>query len=122
VANGDVVVAQEDLAHDEPHDLLALLDRELVGVRRQARAERVERFGELEVGLCVVQLGVERVQLGTERRLASAEVGHAGAELLERDQLFLVAVDQPPERVLCAREARWSASRRWLAGCSARSV
>jgi hypothetical protein len=32
VADGDVVVPEEDLAHDESHDLLALLDRELVGV------------------------------------------------------------------------------------------
>jgi hypothetical protein len=32
VADGDVVVAEDDLAHDETHDLLALLDRELLGV------------------------------------------------------------------------------------------
>jgi hypothetical protein len=32
VADGDVVVAEENLAHDESYDLLALLDRELFGV------------------------------------------------------------------------------------------
>jgi hypothetical protein len=32
VANGDVVVAEQDLADDEPHDLLALLDREILCV------------------------------------------------------------------------------------------
>jgi len=32
VAHGDVVVAEEDLAHDESQDFLALLDRELLGV------------------------------------------------------------------------------------------
>jgi hypothetical protein len=32
VADGDVVVAEQDLADDEPQDLLALLDRELLGV------------------------------------------------------------------------------------------
>jgi hypothetical protein len=51
-----------------------------------------------------VQLGVERVQLGAQRRLAPAQFWHAGAELLERDQLFLVAVDQPLQRVLRAEE------------------
>ena len=51
-----------------------------------------------------MQLGVERVQLGAEGRLALAQLGHAGAEFLERDQLFLVAVDQSPQRVLRARE------------------
>jgi hypothetical protein len=54
VADGDVVVAEDDLAHDESHDLLALLDRELLGVGGQTGAERVERLGELEVGLRVV--------------------------------------------------------------------
>jgi hypothetical protein len=104
VADGDVVVAEENLAHDEPEDLLAPLDRERLGVGRQPGAERVEGLGELEVGLGVVQLGVERVQFGAQRRFALAQLGHAGAELLERDQLFLVAVDQPPQRALRARE------------------
>jgi len=51
-----------------------------------------------------VQLGIESVQLGAECRLALAQLGHAGAELLERDQLFLVAVDQPPQSILRADE------------------
>jgi hypothetical protein len=29
VANRDLVLADEHLAHEQPHDLLALLDREL---------------------------------------------------------------------------------------------
>jgi hypothetical protein len=51
-----------------------------------------------------VQLGVERVQRRAEGRLALAQLGGAGSELFERDQLFLVAVDQSPQRVLGARE------------------
>ena len=73
-----------------------------VGVGGEAGAERVERFGELEVGLGVVQLGVERVQLDAQGRLTPAQLGHAGAELFERDQLLLVAVDQSA----AARSAR----------------
>jgi hypothetical protein len=38
----------------------------------EARAEPVERFGELEVGLGVVQLGVERVELGLKGGFAFA--------------------------------------------------
>ena len=72
MADGDVIVAEEDLAHDEPDDVLALLDGELVRVGCQAGAERVECFGELEVVLGVVELGVEGVHLGAERRLAFA--------------------------------------------------
>jgi hypothetical protein len=123
VADGDVIVAEEDFAHDETHDLLALLDREVLGVGGQPLAEAVERFGELEVGLGVVQLGVERVQLGAQGRLALAQLGGAGAEFLERDQLFLVAVDQPPKRVLGAREValqRFAAVAGWVLGAERR--
>jgi hypothetical protein len=72
VANGDVVVAEQDLTDDEPDDLLALLDAELLCVGGEAGAERVERLGQLEIGLGVVQVGVEGVQLGAQGRLTSS--------------------------------------------------
>jgi hypothetical protein len=100
VANGDVVVAEQDLADDEPHDLLALLIGEILCVRGQASAERVERLRQLEIRLGVVQLSIEGVQLGAQGRLAPTQFGHSGAEFLERDQLLLVAVDQSPQRIL----------------------
>ena len=51
VADGDVVFADQDLADDEPDDLLALLDGESLGVRGEPGAEGVECLGELEVGM-----------------------------------------------------------------------
>jgi hypothetical protein len=72
VADCDVVIADEDFADDEPLDLLALLDGEFCGVGGEAGAEAFERLGELEVGLGVVQLGVERVELGPQGCLACA--------------------------------------------------
>ncbi len=72
MTDGDVVVADQDLAHDEPDDLLALLDGQIVGVGAEPRAEALECLGELEVGLGVVQFGVERVQLGLHSGLAFA--------------------------------------------------
>jgi hypothetical protein len=104
VADRDVVFADQDLADDVPDDLLALLDGQALGIGREAGAEPVERLGELEVGLGIVQLGVERVQLGLQGGLALAQLGGAGAELVESDQLLLVAVDQPSQRALGACE------------------
>ena len=52
----------------------------------------------MEVGLGVVQLGVEAVELGLQRGLAFAQGGHPGAQLVERDELFLVGLDQPLDR------------------------
>ena len=63
-----------------------------------------EGVGELEVGLGVVQLGVERVELGLERGLAFAQGGHPGAQLVERDELFLVGLDQAGDRAVGAGE------------------
>ena len=104
MADRDVVLADQDLADDKPDDVLALLDGQALGVRGEPGPEPVECLGELEVGLGVVQLGVERVRLGLHRRLTLAQLGRAGAQLLKRDQLLLVAVQQPPQRGLRAGE------------------
>jgi hypothetical protein len=79
VPDSDVVFADEDLADDEPHELLALLDGQALGVVGESGAEAFERLGELEVGLGVVQLGVEAVELRLDRGLALAELRGAGA-------------------------------------------
>jgi hypothetical protein len=63
----------------------------------------------------VAQVAVEGVQLGAQGCLATSQFGHSGAEFLERDQLLLVAVDQPAH--LCVRvRSRWSPSWRRVAG------
>ena len=71
---------------------------ELVEAVAEAGEEPFEGVGELEVGLGVVQLGVERVELGLEGGLALAQCRHPGAQLVERDQLFLVGLDQSLDR------------------------
>ena len=81
MADRDVVFADQHLADDEPDDLLALVDGQALGVGGEPRAEAFERFGELEVGLGVVQVGVERVQLGLHGGLA--------ADLWSRKRLML---------------------------------
>ena len=102
--DGVVVAADLHFAHDEPQDPLLAGGVELVQTVGEAAEEPVERVGELEVGLGVVQLGVERVELGTERGLAFAQRGHAVAHLVERDQLFLVGLDQAGDCLVGAGE------------------
>ena len=60
-----------------------------VGWVGESGEEPFEVLGELDVGLGVVQLGVERVQLGD-----SAQLGHPPAQLFERDELLLVGLGQ----------------------------
>jgi hypothetical protein len=96
--DGVVVAADEDFADDEAQDALLFGDVELVEAVGEPAEERLEGVGELQVGLGVVQLGVEAVELGLERALALAHRRGAGAELIERDQLFLIGLDQPLDR------------------------
>lgn len=83
MADRDLVLADEHVADEQPDDLLALFDRELLGVGAEARTEALERLGELEVALGVVQLGIERVKLGLQGRFALAQHGGAVAQLIE---------------------------------------
>ena len=51
-----------------------------------------------EVDLAVGELGVECVDLVAQAGLAGAQLGHAGPQLVEGDQLFLVGADEPGDR------------------------
>jgi hypothetical protein len=88
VVDGDAVVADAHFADDEAQHALALLDGQAVGVLAELGEEAFEVLGELEIGLGVVQLGVERVELGGDGGLALAQRGQPGAQLVERDELF----------------------------------
>ncbi len=104
MADRDLVLADEHVADEQPDDLLALFGGQLLCVGAEARTEALERLGELEVALGVVQLGVERVEFGLQGRFAFAQRGGAGAQLIERDQLFLVCLDQALSGTACVHQ------------------
>ena len=106
MTDGDIVLlaADEDFAHDEAQDALLLVHGQLVEAVGEAGEEAFERLGELEVGLGVVQFGFEGAELRGERGLALAQLGHPLAQLLERDQLLLVGLDQARGAGAHARE------------------
>ena len=74
MADGDrvVVAADQDFADDEPEDPLLFVEVELVESVRESTEEALEGVGEFEVGLGVVQLGVERVERGGDSGVARA--------------------------------------------------
>src|SRR5262249_26063468 len=57
-----------------------------------------EALGKGDVGLGIQQLGLERSELTLDGHLAMAERGHPRPELVERNQLFLIGLDQPRDR------------------------
>ena len=72
VADGDrvVVASDEDFADDEPQNALLFLEAQLIEPGGESAEEPFEAVGELEVGLGVVQLCLERVELGAQGALA----------------------------------------------------
>ena len=87
VADGDFLGSDEDVLDDGAQDALALLGGGPGGVAAELFEEALEVVGELEVGVTVGGLGVEGGDLAFQAGLAGAEGGHAGAELVDGDEL-----------------------------------
>ena len=98
VADGDLVGADENVFDEQAQDALAFGDGRCGGLAAQPGEEVFEVVGELEVDLPVGELAVERVDLVVQAGLAGAQLGHAGPELVEGDQLLLVGADEPGDR------------------------
>ncbi len=98
VADGDLVGADEHVLDEQAQDALAFGDGRCGGLAAQPGEEVFEVVGELEVDLPVGELAVEGVDLVVQAALAGAQLGHAGAELVEGDQLLLVGADEPGDR------------------------
>ena len=96
-----VFTVNDDLADDKPQESLALGDRKALETVIEPAQESLEVLGEAQVGLGVAKVGAQCVELGGCRLLTLAQDGHPLAQLIERDQLFLVGLDQA-----CLRGAR----------------
>jgi len=59
----------------------------------QLGEETFQVGGEFEVGVAVGELGVEGLDLVAQVGFPGAQVGHAGAQLVDADQLFLECLD-----------------------------
>src|SRR3954469_21009114 len=97
--DGDLVGADKDVLDEQPQDALTFGNGGGGGLGAQVGEEVLEAVGELKVDLAVGQLGVEGLNLLAQAVLAGAQRGHAGAQLIEGDQLLLVGADQPVDRL-----------------------
>ena len=88
VADGDLLGADEDVLDDGAQDALAVLDGGGGGAAAEPGEEALEVAGELEVGVAVGGLGVEGGDLVLQAGLEGAQGRHAGAELVDGDELL----------------------------------
>src|ERR1700730_15982347 len=94
VTNGDGVVPHQDVFDHEPYDSLALRDIKRLSSTAQACEERRESLRQSQEGRPIVGLVSDRLQLSTKRLLTLTQRGHALAQLLDRQECFLVGVEK----------------------------
>ena len=94
MANGDFVLGDQHLLHDEPDDALPFGDVQGFGGRVQPRQKAGQRLGEPEIGLAILRTIDGGLQFAIQRLLLTAEFGRSVAQLVDRDQLLLIGVDQ----------------------------
>ena len=104
MSDDDTVGTDQDLLDEQSYDALTLNDIESFGRRAQTREKCGQRFGETQISSAVSRLVCNRLQLGTDCVFAPAQIGHAMAQLVERQKIFLVGCEQALDALLQAAE------------------
>src|SRR6267378_4751594 len=94
VTNGDGVVPHQDVFDHEPDDSLALRDIKRLSSTAQAREERRESLRQSQEGCPIVGLVSDRLQFSTKGLFTLAQRRHSFAQLLDRQECFLVGVEK----------------------------
>ena len=94
VSDNDTLGSDQDFLDHAAHHLLSIFDGCRLGRVAQPREEALQVFGQGEVGLAVEKLRVERRERCAQARLSRSRLGHAGAQLVEGEEAFLVGVNQ----------------------------
>ncbi len=100
VPDDDSVVADQDLLDQQSNHALTLDYVESFGRRAQAGEKRGQRFSETQIGGAVGGLPCDRLELGAGRVLAPTQLGHAVAQRVERQKVFLVGGEQTLDALL----------------------
>ena len=94
MADGDFVLGDQNLLHEEPDDTLPFRDVQGFGGRAQPRQKAGQGLGEPEIGLPILDTIDGGLQFAVQRLFLTAERRRSGAQLVDGDQLFLIGRDQ----------------------------
>jgi hypothetical protein len=100
----DPVVTDQDLLDEQSYHALTLDSVERFGRRAWTSEKCSQRFSETQIGSAVGRLVRDRLQLGADCVLAPTQIGHAVAQLVERQKIFLVGGEQALDALLQAAE------------------
>src|SRR6266853_3769192 len=94
VTNDDGVVPHQDVFDHEPDDSLALRDIKRLSGTAQACEERRESLRQSQEGCPIVGLVSDRQQFSAKGLFTLAQRRHSFAQLLDRQECFLVGVEK----------------------------
>src|SRR6266567_4754432 len=94
VTNGDGIFPHQNVLNQKPYDSLALSDAKRFRGTAQASKECCESLCETQECSPIVGLVGDRLELGTECLLALTQPRHALAQLLDRQESFLIGVEK----------------------------
>ena len=94
MTNGDGIFADQNLFNQESDDSLAFNDTKGFRSATQASQESCEGFCQSQEDSAIVSLIGDCLQLSPECLLALTQPRHAIAQLLDRQELFLIGVEQ----------------------------
>src|ERR1039458_4955678 len=95
VADDDGVVTDENLFDEQSDNTLTLDNVQRLRRGTQSRHERRQCFGQAQIRGAIICLVGERGQLRLQGLFAPAQLRHAGAQFIEREQGFLIGRHQP---------------------------
>src|SRR5215471_8827810 len=104
MSDDDPVVTDQDLLDEQSYHALALDDVERFGRRAQTGEKCGQRFSETQISSAVGRPVRDRLQLRADCVLAPTQIGHAVAQLVERQKILLVGCEQALDILLQAPE------------------
>ena len=102
MTDGHRVLADPHLANEQAHDALTLGDGQRPGGLAHALQETRDRGGQRKLGLTIELRGLQGIEFGQHRALPGLHGGVPLAQLVERDEAFLVGVEQAAHARLIA--------------------
>ena len=97
--DGDLVGSDENVFDEQSQHALAFVNGGQFGLGVELGEKAFEVGGELEIGLAVGELVVERLDLVAQVGFSSAQIGHTCAQLIDGDQLFAERLDHAGDGV-----------------------
>ena len=99
------IVADQDILDKQPDDPLALLNIHGLGALLQPGEKTCQGFGEFQPGFLFPRLADDGLPFSAGSLFLFSQLGHARAQLVDGDQVFLISLKQAVYRLADPRQS-----------------